>query len=235
MYKARFSINFKFKFKMPHWMILVSVLRAYLWKSLNQQLMKKFGISDEKWTEMLPWGSCPYCTSEKGSRCVRLNLAWTCQIITVAGKHDWFEMCRPNSPYKCSYQNIRELPPSFQLVVSIKVDWKNCRYTNYAYKEEHSTELLLTKVDNGLLLACDKKILTLVMFHDLSAAFDTVDQEKLRQIIEKDIGIRGVALKWFKSYLCTRTQKVKIGDSYSPEVVLDFGVTQGSSILGYGW
>ena len=73
------------------------------------------------------------------------------------------------------------------------------------------------------------------MFHDLSAAFDTVDQEKLRQIIEKDIGIRGVALKWFKSYLCTRTQKVKIGDSYSPEVVLDFGVTQGSSILGYGW
>ena len=101
----------------------------------------------------------------------------------------------------------------------------------YAYKEEHSTELLLTKVVNDLLLACDKKIPTLVMFLDLSAAFDTVDQGKLLQILKNDIGIRGVALKWFESYLCCRTQKVKIGDSYSSEVVLDFGVTQGS-ILG---
>ena len=101
----------------------------------------------------------------------------------------------------------------------------------YAYKEEHSTELLLTKVVNDLLLACDKKIPTLVMFLDLSAAFDTVDQAKLLQILKNDIGIRGVALKWFESYLCSRTQKVKIGDSYSSEAVLDFGVAQGS-ILG---
>ena len=101
----------------------------------------------------------------------------------------------------------------------------------YAYKDEHSTELLLTKVVNDLLLACDKKIPTLVMFLDLSAAFDTVDQGKLLKILHDDIGIRGVALKWFESYLCGRTQKVKIGDSYSSEVELDFGVTQGS-ILG---
>ena len=101
----------------------------------------------------------------------------------------------------------------------------------YAYKDEHSTELLLTKVVNDLLLACDKKIPTLVMFLDLSAAFDTVDQGKLLKTLHDDIGIRGVALKWFESYLCGRTQKVKIGDSYSSEVVLDFGVTQGS-ILG---
>ena len=101
----------------------------------------------------------------------------------------------------------------------------------YAYKDEHSTELLLTKVTNDLLLACDKKIPTLVMFLDLSAAFDTVDQGKMLKILHDDIGIRGVALKWFESYLCGRTQKVKIGDSYSSEVELDFGVTQGS-ILG---
>ena len=102
---------------------------------------------------------------------------------------------------------------------------------NYAYKKDHSTELLLTKVSNDLFLACDKKTPTLVMFLDLSAAFDTVDQDRLLQILHDDIGIRGVALKWFESYLRKRTQKVKIGDQYSDEIELDFGVTQGS-ILG---
>ena len=102
---------------------------------------------------------------------------------------------------------------------------------NYAYKDKHSTEFLLTKVANDLLLACDKKIPTLVMFLDLSAAFDTVDQDKLLKILHDDIGIRGTSLKWFTSYLCGRTQKVKIGDSYSDDVVVDFGVTQGL-ILG---
>ena len=101
----------------------------------------------------------------------------------------------------------------------------------YAYKVKHSTELLLTKVVNDLLLACDNKTPTLVMFLDLSAAFDTVDQAKLLDMLHDDLGIRGVALKWFKSFLCDRTQKVKIGDEYSSEVKLDFGVTQGS-ILG---
>jgi hypothetical protein len=69
------------------------------------------------------------------------------------------------------------------------------------------------------------------MFLDLSAAFDTVDQEKLLKILDVELGIRGIALEWFRSFLCGRTQRVKIGDSYSEEVALDFGVAQGS-ILG---
>lgn len=104
-------------------------------------------------------------------------------------------------------------------------------HNNYAYKKDHSTELLLTKVSNDLFLACDKKTPTLVMFLDLSAAFDTVDQDRLLKILHDDMGIRGVALKWFESYLRKRTQKVKIGEQYSDEIELDFGVTQGS-ILG---
>ena len=101
----------------------------------------------------------------------------------------------------------------------------------YGYKKNHSTEMLLTKIVNDLLLASDKKIPTVLMFLDLSAAFDTVDQRKLISILEGEIGIRGTALKWFKSFLIGRTQRVKIGDSYSSEDSLDFGVAQGS-ILG---
>ena len=37
------------------------------------------------------------------------------------------------------------------------------------------------------------------MLLDLSAAFDTVDQEKLLKILQYEIGIGGTALKWFQA------------------------------------
>ena len=101
----------------------------------------------------------------------------------------------------------------------------------YGYKANHSTELLMMKVVNDLLKACDEKKPTIVLLLDLSAAFDTVDQEKLLEILRVEIGIEGTALKWFRSFLTERTQRVKINDTYSELVLLLFGVTQGS-VLG---
>ena len=100
----------------------------------------------------------------------------------------------------------------------------------YGYKKSHSTEMLLLKVINDLLESCDKNIPTIVLLLDLSAAFDTVDQSKLLEILYNDIGITGVALEWFRSFLMERTQRVKIGDTYSDIVDLLFGVAQGSSL-----
>ena len=101
----------------------------------------------------------------------------------------------------------------------------------YGYRKGHSTETLLLKVVNDLLLACDGHKPTILMLLDLSAAFDTVDQKKLLQILRNEIGIIGTALKWFESFLVGRSQKVKIGDAYSVVVQLLFGVAQGS-VLG---
>ena len=56
---------------------------------------------------------------------------------------------------------------------------------------------------------------SVVMLLDLSASFVTVDQMKLLEILEIEIGIKGTALKWFASFLFNRTQKVKIGDDHS--------------------
>ena len=101
----------------------------------------------------------------------------------------------------------------------------------HGYKTDHSTETLLLPVVNELLQSCDKNLPSIIMMLDLSAAFDTVDQSKLLKILQHEIGIEGSALKWFESYLKGRTQKVKIGESYSDEAELKYGVGQGT-ILG---
>ena len=50
-------------------------------------------------------------------------------------------------------------------------------------------------------------------------------------ILKNEIGIRGTAFKWFESYITGRCQKVKIGETESIEIVIEFGVPQGS-VLG---
>ena len=112
------------------------------------------------------------------------------------------------------------------------MDVNNLHSNNqYGYKRYHSTETLLLKIANDLLLACDLKIPTLLMCLDLSAAFDTVDQLKMLLILEISFGVRGTALKWFKSFLMGRTQRVLIEGELSDPQNLDYGVAQGS-ILG---
>ena len=101
----------------------------------------------------------------------------------------------------------------------------------YGYKKAHSTEMLLVHVMDSLLTAFDKKYATVLLLLDLSAAFDTVDQDKLLHMLYNDIGITGTAHKWFASFLKGRTQKVRVNNTYSNEDTLDFGVAQGS-ILG---
>ena len=104
-------------------------------------------------------------------------------------------------------------------------------YSQYGYKKGHSTETLLLKVVDDLLTACDNKMPAILMLLDMSAAFDTVGQIKLLKILHDEIGIIGMALKWFDSFLKGRTEKVKIRYSYSIKSQLRFGVPQGS-VLG---
>ena len=87
---------------------------------------------------------------------------------------------------------------------------------------------MMIELLNEVLTGFDENKCTIVLFLDLSAAFDTIDITKLFSILEKDIGIRNNALKWFKSYLTERSQKVKINGYYSDSQLVKFGVTQGS-------
>ena len=50
-------------------------------------------------------------------------------------------------------------------------------HNQYAYKTHHSTETLIIKIVNDVLIAMDEKEATDIMLLDLSAAFDTVDHD----------------------------------------------------------
>ena len=100
-----------------------------------------------------------------------------------------------------------------------------------AYRQLHSTETALLRVQNDILQAVDSEGGAILVPLNLSAAFDTIDHQKLLDLLDYSFGIRGDPLKWFKSYLQDRTQTVQIGSSTSEPVTLKYGVPQGS-VLG---
>ena len=73
----------------------------------------------------------------------------------------------------------------------------------------------LLKVMNDVLLNRNSQQVTLIVLLDLSAAFDTVNHDILLERLDKDIGMRGVTLNWFRSYLSNRSQQVCIDGSLS--------------------
>lgn len=100
-----------------------------------------------------------------------------------------------------------------------------------AYREHHSTETALLRVQNDILRAIDSKKEVLLVLLDLSAAFDTIDHDILISRLTTQFGFSGTVLKWFKSYLHNRTQKVVIGNAESELQPVTSGVPQGS-VLG---
>ena len=100
-----------------------------------------------------------------------------------------------------------------------------------AYKKYHSTETALVKVQNDILIDIDNKNVSLLVLLDLSAAFDTIDHGILMKRLENNYGIKGTALKWFRSFITNRSQSVVIDDEISAAKTLKYGVPQGS-VLG---
>ena len=85
---------------------------------------------------------------------------------------------------------------------------------------------LIDKISNSL----ENGEYVLGVFLDFSKAFDTVNHDILFDKLEM-YGIRGVALKWFKSYLSNRYQYVVYNGEQSDRKLITCGVPQGS-ILG---
>ena len=100
-----------------------------------------------------------------------------------------------------------------------------------AYKPNHSCETVLLALTNEILLNLDNGLCSVLMLLDNSAAFDTVDHDVLVSDLENDIGVEGIALDWFKSFLAGRTQATSVRGSTSEASNMKYGVPQGS-VLG---
>ena len=83
---------------------------------------------------------------------------------------------------------------------------------------------------NEILTALSKKKIALLLLIDFSKAFDMVNHDILLHKLYH-YGIRGIANKWFKSYLSNREQYVSIDGKSSNKQKLKYSVPQGS-ILG---
>ena len=81
--------------------------------------------------------------------------------------------------------------------------------SQYGILKNYSTELAAMELTDKVLKDIDDKHITLVIFMDLSKAFDTLDHGILIRKLAH-YGINGIALKWFTSYLTGRTQYVEI-------------------------
>jgi len=66
----------------------------------------------------------------------------------------------------------------------------------------HSMEIAILKIYNDLLLAADNGDVSVLCLLDLTAAFDTVDDDLMMLKLDSQFGHRGVVLDWFRSYLC---------------------------------
>ncbi len=80
------------------------------------------------------------------------------------------------------------------------------------FRKHHSTETALVKIVNDLRSNMDRKMLSVLVLLDLSAAFDTVDHTILLNRLHNLVGISGTVFNWFKSYLSDRKFYVNIGE-----------------------
>ena len=157
---------------------------------------------------------------------------WKNALVTPLLKKLGLELIYPN------YRPVSGLPFVSKLTEKASVEQLTChmnaeeRYPSHqsAYRPFHSTETALLKVQSDILLNMDNQQVTLLVMLDLSAAFDTIDHSVLVETLRSRVGVDGVALQWFMSYLSNRTQQVKVNGVRSEKVALETGVPQGSCL-----
>ena len=68
-----------------------------------------------------------------------------------------------------------------------------------AYHAKYSTETVLLKIRNDILLHLDSGKCVILVLLDLSTAFDTIDHDIMVSMPQSRIGVEGPALQWLWS------------------------------------
>ena len=81
-------------------------------------------------------------------------------------------------------------------------------YMQSAYHEAHLTKTALLKVKYDILNAVNNKEIMCLILLDVSAAFDTINNQLLLNHLKYHFGFQGMVLQWLQSYLTGHTQKI---------------------------
>jgi hypothetical protein len=110
----------------------------------------------------------------------------------------------------------------------------------HGFCKGESTNTAIAEFIKRVYKSMDEREISIGSFLDLSKAFDVVDHDILLRKMA-GMGIRGVAQKWFQSYLENREQKVKITyrrketneiiNFLSQKRPIRYGVPQGSVLV----
>ena len=102
--------------------------------------------------------------------------------------------------------------------------------SQHGFLENRSTLTNLLESTNDWTKFVDNNFPVDAIYIDLAKAFDSICHSKLMYKL-KLIGIGGNILEWFQSFLCQRSQAVRVDGTLSPRVPVISGVGQGT-ILG---
>ena len=107
--------------------------------------------------------------------------------------------------------------------------------SQYGFRTGHSCQDAIAELIGEITRNIDERMYTIGVFLDLSKAFDTLEHEVLFDKLSI-YGIRGIALKWYKSYLKNRqlTVKCMVASSSNQEYLnyeqVTYGTPQGSCL-----
>ena len=111
------------------------------------------------------------------------------------------------------FSNLTEIVVAKQLIEFVSSNGLDEIFQS-AYKNFHSTETALVKVNN-VSVDIDNNKTAILSLLDPSAAFDIVDHEILLNRLVTGFGLSDVALSWFRSHLSNRSQFVDVRGAQS--------------------
>lgn len=99
--------------------------------------------------------------------------------------------------------------------------------SQYGFRGNRSTELALVNLWHTIIGTVESHGFALGAFLDLAAAFNCLRHSYFIQMLAA-LGYDHATQQWFKSYLSSRTQSVKVGEVESSRRFIDLGTPQGS-------
>jgi hypothetical protein len=100
----------------------------------------------------------------------------------------------------------------------------------FGFRKNYNTSLAALEVTDYCYSNLDKKNYVLGLYIDLQKAFDSLDIDILLSKLY-NYGVRGVMFSWIKDYLTDRSQYTYVNGVKSDELIISYGVPQGS-VLG---